>query len=151
MMDGDYNCFNLILRTLGFFQKIGKMLNTSMSDYEKSGKVTYPFYFIKRQSIHNKNCMQRIKKILMREVYPAIALNNCKTPCDGSKLFLKANLVLLYVGACVASCLYSNLLKRLVHFLLNVYIYIIGCVKSTDYVKAMPWFVRLYVEIIHEL
>ena len=60
---------------LCFFQKIGKMLKTSMSDYEKSSMVTYPFYFINRQSIHKTNCMQRIKKILMREVFPAIALN----------------------------------------------------------------------------
>ena len=45
-----------------------------MSDYEKSSAVTYPFYFINRQSIHKTNCMQRIKKILMRVVLPAIAL-----------------------------------------------------------------------------
>ena len=45
-----------------------------MSDYEKSSVVTYPFYFINRQSIHKTNCMQRIKKILMREVFSAIAL-----------------------------------------------------------------------------
>ena len=64
MLDGDYNYFNLILRTLVFFQKIGKMLKTSMSDYEKSRAVTYPFYFITRQSIHKTNCMQRIKKDL---------------------------------------------------------------------------------------
>ena len=50
------------------------MLKTSMSDYEKLSAVTYPFYFINRQSIHKTNCMQRIKKILMREVFPAIAL-----------------------------------------------------------------------------
>ena len=59
---------------LGFLQKIGKMLKTSMSDYEKSSVVTYPFYFVNRQSIHNTNCMQRIEKFLMREVFPAIAL-----------------------------------------------------------------------------
>ena len=55
------------------------MLKTSMSDYEKSSMVTYPFYFINRQSIHKTNCMQRIKNILMREVFPAIALKylNC--------------------------------------------------------------------------
>ena len=47
MLDGDYNYFNLIFGTL-FFQKIGKMLETSMSDYEKSSVVTYPFYFINR-------------------------------------------------------------------------------------------------------
>ena len=47
-----------------------------MSDYEKSSKVTYPFYYINRQSIHNTNCMQRIKKILMQEVFSAIALKN---------------------------------------------------------------------------
>ena len=46
-----------------------------MSDNEKSSVVTYPFYFINRQSIHKTNCMQRIKKIFMREVFPAIALN----------------------------------------------------------------------------
>ena len=50
------------------------MLVTSMSDYEKLSAVTYPFYFINRQSIHKTNCMQRIEKILMREVFPAIAL-----------------------------------------------------------------------------
>ena len=69
--------FNLILRTCFFFQKIGKM-KTSMSDYEKSSVVTYPFYFINRQSIHKTNCMQRIKQILMREIFPAIALNIVK-------------------------------------------------------------------------
>ena len=62
-LDGDYNYFNLILG-FGFFQKIGKMLKTSMSDYEKSSMVTYPFYFINRQSIHKTHCMQRIKKDL---------------------------------------------------------------------------------------
>ena len=51
------------------------MLKTSISDYEKSSVVTYPFYFINRQSVHKTYCMQRIKKILMREVFPAIALN----------------------------------------------------------------------------
>ena len=45
-----------------------------MSDYEKSSVLTYPFNFINRQSIHKTNCVQRIKKILMREVFPAIAL-----------------------------------------------------------------------------
>ena len=55
------------------------MLKASMSDYEKSSMVTYPFYFINRQSIHKTNCRQRIKKILMREVFPAIALNACYT------------------------------------------------------------------------
>ena len=64
-LGGDYNYFNLILRTLFFFQKIGKMLVTSMSDYEKSSAVTYLFYFINRQSIHKTNCMQRIEKILI--------------------------------------------------------------------------------------
>ena len=74
-LDGDYNYFNLILRTsCFFFQKIGKILKTSISDYEKSSVVTYLFYFINRHSIHKRNCMQRIKKILMREVFPAIAL-----------------------------------------------------------------------------
>ena len=52
------------------------MLKTCMSDYEKSSAVTYPFYFTNGQSIHNTNCMQRIKKILMREVFPAIALEH---------------------------------------------------------------------------
>ena len=51
------------------------MLKTFMSDYEKSSVVTYPFYFINRQYIPKTNCMQRIKKILMRELFPAIALN----------------------------------------------------------------------------
>ena len=46
-----------------------------MSDYEKSSAVAYSFYFINRQSMHKTNCMQRIKKILMREVFPPIALN----------------------------------------------------------------------------
>ena len=62
-----------LYKGVGFFQKIGKMLKTSMSDYEKSSMVTYPFYFINRQSIHKTNCMLRIKNILMREVFPAIA------------------------------------------------------------------------------
>ena len=52
------------------------MLKTSMSDYEKLSVVTYPFYFINRQSIHKTNCVQRIKKILMREVFLAIALKD---------------------------------------------------------------------------
>ena len=43
-----------------------------MWDYEK---LTYPFYFINWQSIHKANCMQTIKKMLMWEVLPAIALN----------------------------------------------------------------------------
>ena len=72
-LDGDFNYFNLILRTW-VFQKIGKMLKTSMSDYEKSSEVTYPFYIINRQAIHKTNCMQIIKKILKREVFPAIPL-----------------------------------------------------------------------------
>ena len=42
--------------------------------YEKLSVVTYPFYFINFQSIHKTNCMQTIKKILMWEVLPAIAL-----------------------------------------------------------------------------
>ena len=50
------------------------MLKTSMSDYEKSSVVTYPFYFINRQAIHKTNFMQRIKKVLMWEVFPSIAL-----------------------------------------------------------------------------
>ena len=73
-LDGNYNYFNFILRACFFFQKIGKLRKTSMSDYEKSSEVTYPFYFINGQSIHKTNCMQRIKKILMREVFPVIAL-----------------------------------------------------------------------------
>ena len=64
----------LNVKDLGFFQKIGKMLKTSMSDYEKSSAVTYYFYFINRQSLHKTNCMQRIKKVLMLEVFTAIAL-----------------------------------------------------------------------------
>ena len=74
-LDGDNKCFSLILRTLIFFQKICKMLKTSMWDYEKLSGVTYPFYFINWQSIHKTHCMQTIKKILMWEVLPAIALN----------------------------------------------------------------------------
>ena len=50
------------------------MLKTSMSDHEKLRVVTYPFYFINRQSIHKINCIQRIKKILKGEVFLAIAL-----------------------------------------------------------------------------
>ena len=46
-----------------------------MWDYEKLSVVTYPFYFINWQSIHKANCMQTIKKMLMWEVLPAIALN----------------------------------------------------------------------------
>ena len=47
-----------------------------MSDYEKSSVATYPFYFINRQPIHKTNCIcNEIKKIVMREVIPAIALN----------------------------------------------------------------------------
>ena len=46
-----------------------------MSDYEKSSVVTYPFYFINLQSIHKTNCVQRIKKILMREVFPELPLS----------------------------------------------------------------------------
>ena len=45
-----------------------------MWDYEKLSVVTYPFYFINWQSIHKTNCMQRIKKFLMWEVLPTIAL-----------------------------------------------------------------------------
>ena len=46
-----------------------------MWDYEKFSLVTYPSYYIYWQSIHKTNCMQTIKKILMWEVLPAIALN----------------------------------------------------------------------------
>ena len=46
-----------------------------MWDYEKLSVVTYPFYFIKWQSIHKTNCMQTIKKTLMWELFPAIAHN----------------------------------------------------------------------------
>ena len=46
------------------------MLKTSMID---RGDIS--FYFINRQSIHKTNFMQRIKKILIREVFSAIALN----------------------------------------------------------------------------
>ena len=52
-----------------------------MSDYEKSSAVTYAFYFINRQSIHKTNCMQKIKNILMREVFPTIALNKTYSIC----------------------------------------------------------------------
>ena len=45
-----------------------------MWDYEKTSVVIYPFYFINWQSIHKTSCMQGIKKILMWEVLPAIAL-----------------------------------------------------------------------------
>ena len=58
------------------------MLKTSLSDYEKSSVVTYPFYFINRQSIHKTNCMQRIKNILMRKVFPAIALKSMRISLD---------------------------------------------------------------------
>ena len=108
-LDGDYNYFNLILRTWGvFFQKIGKMLKTSMSDYEKSSVVTYPFYFINRQSIHKTNCMQIIKKILMREVFPAIALKICQ--------WVLNVLFLLQIYVCVviretSFCLFLTIIK----------------------------------------
>ena len=46
-----------------------------MWDYEKLSAVTYPFYFINWQFIRKANCMQTIKKMLMWEVLPAIALN----------------------------------------------------------------------------
>ena len=46
-----------------------------MWDYEILSVVTYPFYFINWKSIHKANCMQTIKKMLMWEVLPAIALN----------------------------------------------------------------------------
>ena len=58
---------------LFFFQKICKMLQTSMWDYEKSSVVTYTSYFINGQAIHKTSCMQRIKKKLMLKVLPAIA------------------------------------------------------------------------------
>ena len=64
-----------------------------MSDYEKSSLVTYPFYFINWQSIHKTNCMERIKKILMREVFPAIALK--LRVCDQNIIFLFLKLQLL--------------------------------------------------------
>ena len=50
------------------------MLKTSIRDYEKLSVVT-SFYFINWQSIHKTNYMQRIERILMWEVLPAIALN----------------------------------------------------------------------------
>ena len=78
-LDGEYNYLDLILRTW-VFQKICKMLKTSMWYYEKSSVVTYPFYFINWQSIHKTSCMQRIKKILMWEVLPAIALKKYTGP-----------------------------------------------------------------------
>ena len=46
----------------GGFKKIGKMLVTSMSDYEKSSAVTFPFYFINRQSIHKKTVCKELKR-----------------------------------------------------------------------------------------
>ena len=46
-----------------------------MLDYEKNEPGVISFFFINLQSIHKINCMQRIKKILMWEVLPAIALN----------------------------------------------------------------------------
>ena len=46
-----------------------------MWDYEKLSLVTYPLYYINWQSIHTTSCMRTIKKILMWEVLPAIALN----------------------------------------------------------------------------
>ena len=46
-----------------------------MWDYEKLSLVTYPLYYINWLSIHKTNCMQTIKKILMWEVLPTIALN----------------------------------------------------------------------------
>ena len=90
---GNYNYVNLILRTWFFCcccfffffffflgggggQKICKMLKTSMWDYEKSSVVTYPFHFINWQSINKTSCMQIMKKILMWEVLPAIALKS---------------------------------------------------------------------------
>ena len=61
------------------------MLKTSMSDYEKTSVVTYPFYFINRQPIHKTNCLQIIKKILMRDVFPAIALKVNKVYTSGNR------------------------------------------------------------------
>ena len=68
-----FTFFHLLRFPLNFFfQKICKMVKTSKREYEKLSLVTYPFYFINWQSIHETNCMQRIKKILMYG--PAIAL-----------------------------------------------------------------------------
>ena len=78
------------------------MLKTSMSDYEKSSMVTYPFYFINRQSIHKTNCMQRIKKILMREVFPAIALKSVGSQL-ASEVILTNSVLISLVGFCVKS------------------------------------------------
>ena len=49
-----------------------------MWDYEKLSLVTYPLYYINWQSIHKTNCMRTIKKILMWDVLPAIALNKVR-------------------------------------------------------------------------
>ena len=67
------------------------MLKTSMSDYEKSSAVTYPSYFINRQSIHKTNCMQKIKKkslnagsnVSVTEIYtkPLKAVVQLKSRC----------------------------------------------------------------------
>ena len=53
--------------------------------YEKSSLVTYPFYFINRQPILKTNCLQIIKKILMREVFPAIARKINKVYTSGNR------------------------------------------------------------------
>ena len=44
-LDGDFYYFNLIVR-LVFFLKIGKMLKTSMSYYEKKERDDMSFLFI---------------------------------------------------------------------------------------------------------
>ena len=43
--------FWLKIKHLDFFQKICKMLKTTMWDYEKMSELTYPFYFINGQFI----------------------------------------------------------------------------------------------------
>ena len=90
------------------------MLKTSMSDYEKSSVVTYPFYFINQQSIHKTNCMQKIKKILMWEVFPAIALK-CLLPPPGISFWNspKPNRCypLVFVGAVIAVCSMCDLMS----------------------------------------
>ena len=51
------------------------MLKTSMRDYEKFTMVTYPFYFINRQSMHKTNCMQSFENISMWEEFSSICYN----------------------------------------------------------------------------
>ena len=50
----------LNIKDLGYVQKIGQILKTSMWDYGKMSTVTYPFYFINWQSTNKTSCMQTI-------------------------------------------------------------------------------------------